>query len=519
MAYLDALIPPDIQDPAVAQQIYPWQRRTGPIAPPVFQSPADWPSPPAATAARPAMPQVAPAVNAAEAPGAGWSVRGSAPPVAPVAVGPSNVGAPTNAAAVPAAAPMQPVALGPGVATAQATPAQDALAKSSAPALHGWKNVLDIAGQALAPGVEEAIPGTPGNYRTAVLPTLKAKAEDERAYQTAQSEDALRAAQTQKAIFDANPKPEKPEDLNVLYAQAVLDAQKNGRDPATDPTVRQIQDAITSIQPERAPKAPEKFMGYSPDELKAEITNHPEKYPGGYMEGAAGFKNAQAAALNLDKEKKGATVNPEAGTWQLQEDAGGNPVEFNSKTGQVRAATGVEAKGTNKASYEFNAKELDKERTPLEATMGKISAATTNINIKSPQADALLAPQILSIAAGGTGSGLRMNEAEISRIVGGRTAWESLQAAANRWSTNPDHPAIPEAQRAQMVQILQAAAQKGALKGNILSWADNALVNSQGAQAQRQIVADARKVLNAVDQGMRVQRNKTTGEYRIAPGQ
>ena len=300
MAYLDALIPPDIQDPAVAQQIYPWQRRTGPIAPPVFQSPADWPSPPAATAARPATPQVAPAVNATEAPGAGWSVRGSAPPVAPVAgwsvrgsappvapvagwsvrgsappvapvagwsvrgsappvapvaVGPSNVGVPTNAAAVPAAAPMQPVALGPGVATAQATPAQDALAKSSAPALHGWKNVLDIAGQALAPGVEEAIPGTPGNYRTAVLPTLKAKAEDERAYQTAQSEDALRAAQTQKAIFDANPKPEKPEDLAVLYADAVRDAQQNGRDPATDPTVRQIQDAITSIQPERGPKA------------------------------------------------------------------------------------------------------------------------------------------------------------------------------------------------------------------------------------------------------------------------
>ena len=260
-------------------------------------------------------------------------------------------------------------------------------------------------------------------------------------------------------------------------------------------------------------------MGYSPDELKAEITNHPEKYPGGYMEGAAGFKNAQAAALNLDKEKKGATVNPEAGTWQLQEDAGGNPVEFNSKTGQVRAATGVEAKGTNKASYEFNAKELDKERTPLEATMGKISAATTNINIKSPQADALLAPQILSLAAGGTGSGLRMNEAEISRIVGGRTAWESLKAAANRWSTNPDHPAIPEAQRAQMLQIVQAAQQKGTIKENVLGWAGGALVKATDPASQRKIVSDVRQMLDAVDQGKSLDHNNKTGEWRITPGQ
>ena len=37
--------------------------------------------------------------------------------------------------------------------------------------------------------------------------------------------------------------------------------------------------------------------------------------------------------------------------------------------------------------------------------------------------------------AGGQGNGLRMNEAEISRIVGGRTNWESFKAKLGAWQS------------------------------------------------------------------------------------
>ena len=167
-------------------------------------------------------------------------------------------------------------------------------------------------------------------------------------------------------------------------------------------------------------------------------------------------------------------------------------------------------------SYQFNSTQLEKERSPIEAQMAKIGAATTNVNLKSPQADALLAPQILSLSAGGQGSGLRMNEAEISRILGGRTAWESLQAAVNKYSTDPMHPQIPEPQRQQMVQILQAAQAKGVAKQTVLEWAEGRLVEADDPRVHRQTVQQARQFLDAIDQGKRVQRNKTTGELKIA---
>jgi hypothetical protein len=53
------------------------------------------------------------------------------------------------------------------------------------------------------------------------------------------------------------------------------------------------------------------------------------------------------------------------------------------------------------------------------------------LNQKSPQADALVAPELLTVIAGGQGSGLRMNEAEIARSVGGRSHLEDLKAALN----------------------------------------------------------------------------------------
>lgn len=168
-------------------------------------------------------------------------------------------------------------------------------------------------------------------------------------------------------------------------------------------------------------------------------------------------------------------------------------------------------------SYQFNSTQLEKERAPVEAQMGKISAALTNIDLKSPQADALLAPQILSLSAGGQGSGLRMNQAELARITGGRTQWESLQAAINKWSLDPTHAQIPGPQRQQMVDIVNAAQQKGTAKQQVIQWAEGALVDADDPKDHRRIVQQARAMLDAVDNGKRIQRNKTTGEVRIAP--
>lgn len=490
MAYIDAMMPPEVDDAAVAQQLYPWMKRPSPPSPLV--PPAEQPLP--------AMP--APRMPAASQ----TTARAALPP--PAQPGSALSAVPVGPAAAKTAdpdvqnAPLQPVTLGPQAQPAPPPTAAGALAASKAPVLHGFKKAIDIAGQVFTPSLEQAIPGTPGNYEAKVRPELEQRAKEEAVTTAAgmagrKDEATISRDQAEAANLNAeaqerlNPKPKTRgviiKDPNGDPIPALQD-MKSGE--ITDETGKPIPGA-TMWEKTPAPKPEEKILGHTIAELKGEMTANAGLYPGGWMDGAAGFKNQKAAAMALDKAKA---------------DADRAPKDTSSR----------EASRSDR-NYQFNAKELDNERKPLEATMQKISAATSNIDLKSPQADALLAPQILSLSAGGAGSGLRMNEAEIARIVGGRTVWEGIKASANRWSTDPSHPQIPESQRAQMVQILKAAAEKGTTKSGILEWADSALINSDDPKEQRQIVANARKLMDAVDQGKRIQKNKTTGEFRIAP--
>jgi hypothetical protein len=131
------------------------------------------------------------------------------------------------------------------------------------PRLGGWKGgllkALDVAGQIALPNVEQNIPGSAGYKR---LQEARGMATQEKQLglrkssadiENTQAETGLRQAQTEAAL---NPKPEKPESPQQEYADAIADAQRRGVDPATDPKVQQIQDAIQRIQPDRQPQKP-----------------------------------------------------------------------------------------------------------------------------------------------------------------------------------------------------------------------------------------------------------------------
>src|SRR5262249_3705617 len=114
----------------------------------------------------------------------------------------------------------------------------------------------------------------------------------------------------------------------------------------------------------------------------------------------------------------------------------------------------------------------------------------------TPQADALIAPELLSIMAGGAGSGLRMNEAEISRVIGGRSNWEALQAAANKWRLDPTTAnSITPDQRTQIRALTNAVAQKIRAKQAILSDASSRLAASDDPLEHRRIFSGAKQAL------------------------
>ena len=102
--------------------------------------------------------------------------------------------------------------------------------------------------------------------------------------------------------------------------------------------------------------------------------------------------------------------------------------------------------------------------------------------------------------SGGQGSGLRMNEAEISRIVGGRSKWESLKASINQWQTDPTKArSITPEQDKQIRALVDTVHQKLVKKQAILDGAEESLINSDDPKQHREIVAGARKQLDAID--------------------
>lgn len=153
-------------------------------------------------------------------------------------------------------------------------------------------------------------------------------------------------------------------------------------------------------------------------------------------------------------------------------------------------------------SYQYNQNRLDKVRKPIDDTVARFSRLQETLNQHSPQADALVAPELLTVMAGGQGSGLRMNEAEIARIVGGRSAWENLKAKIQHWSLNPDEArSITADQDRQIRALVDAVGKKLSMKQSILESAQRNLLASDDPKEHRQIMADAQRQLDTMDAG------------------
>jgi hypothetical protein len=140
-------------------------------------------------------------------------------------------------------------------------------------------------------------------------------------------------------------------------------------------------------------------------------------------------------------------------------------------------------------SFQYSNNFLQKEMQPIEQLGQRISRLEGTLAQANPQADSLVAPELLSIMAGGSGSGLRMNEAEISRVLGGATKWTQLQGALNKWSGDPNHVIIPPVQRQQIQQLVNYVAGKANEQLNIGMQAQQDLIGATTPQEHHQILA------------------------------
>lgn len=167
----------------------------------------------------------------------------------------------------------------------------------------------------------------------------------------------------------------------------------------------------------------------------------------------------------------------------------GNPKE--DKTGDMNPQL--------RLSYNHEDAKLQTIAKPLREQGERFSRLVETINQKTPAADALIAPELLTVMAGGIGSGLRMNEAEIARIVGGRTKWEDLKAAVNKWQIDPSKGlSITDDQRSQIRSLIGNMYERITKRTDLIDKAAQDLVDAKDIPTQRRITATLQGELNKI---------------------
>jgi hypothetical protein len=184
--------------------------------------------------------------------------------------------------------------------------------------------------------------------------------------------------------------------------------------------------------------------------------------------------------------------------FQQQTEQQGRQFGEQEKLATMRQTSGA----AGQRSYQFQSKRMDKIAAPIEQRAERISRLEDTLNQNNPQADALVAPELLTVMAGGQGSGLRMNEAEIARIIGGRSAWETLKANIQHWSTDPQaaRSITPDQQR-QIRSLFGAIKTRVGQKMQALDEERQNLANSDNPAEHRLIYNRLQKRLSDLDVG------------------
>ncbi len=178
----------------------------------------------------------------------------------------------------------------------------------------------------------------------------------------------------------------------------------------------------------------------------------------------------------------------------LVDDARKTPVNGNAANDKATARSD--------RSYQQTKTDLETVRKPIADQADRLGRLVDSIDQQTPQADALIAPELLTVIAGGQGSGLRMNEAEISRVIGGRSNYEGIKAALNKWQADPSKAlSITPAQRDQMRRLVSAVANRNAAKMAILDQAAQDLIDAPDVQTQRQIIVGVKRKLSQMAVG------------------
>lgn len=156
-------------------------------------------------------------------------------------------------------------------------------------------------------------------------------------------------------------------------------------------------------------------------------------------------------------------------------------------------------------SYTYHNNLLEKQSAPIDTSMKEIASLQRDLlGMGTLQADKLVAPQLLKILVGGTGSGVRITQGEIAQVAGGQTGVDSIKALLNKFVSSDQSKAIqilPE-QRKAINAIVDSLVKRTRAKQLEISKAGD-VIRSEGItdQERKDALNSLEKNLRAIDEG------------------
>jgi hypothetical protein len=282
---------------------------------------------------------------------------------------------------------------------------------------HVFSKIGNIAGDVLAPGVMENIPGTDLNKQLVHSNTLSRQSEAEK-----------QETQQQKADTEQEGVEQKPEIAELTgelrgKQQAERENEQNNRQQNSLDAQERRQ---TQTQSE-AEKRQQQTFAHQDEMLQK----------------------------RLDEMNKKAG---EAGTWQLAEDKDGKPIFYNSKTGQQKDAGGIQRSGAQEKKTAAEEKEFG----PARAAQQYADDYLANGRFTG-SGDEALQEKFFELAKPTTG--FRMTQPQIDMLQNSRSWMNSAEAHLRHMATGTWFSDEQRKQIAQTMRDLAAAKLKASGPG------------------------------------------------------
>lgn len=341
------------------------------------------------------------------------------------------------------------------------------------------------------------------------------KANEEGAANVEQgSKEALIAAQADKASQTPAVKPQEQ------LAQEKLNAQTKLRQLITqlqDPKLAPEQKAALQQQAEQIYATNPEFRPKPEDQTKQAVGDDGVKQHAQQLDAiaqGAGFTPEQSAAQHaaFDVKPTDSAAIADKKMAEAESVAKLDSSRRDRETARFAADNTRADKKEDKAadtndkrmdkSYQYNRSRLDKFRKPIDDVNTRFAGMQEELAQNTPMADALMAPKLLTLMTGGQGTGMRMNEAEIARLVGGRSHWETLKADINKWSLNPAKAnSITPEQRKEIRSLMTVVGGRLQKQLSVLDDSNDKLTNATTPEEHRKVVDETQSRLSRAAAG------------------